>query len=687
MDKKYIDELCKVYNNGDFKELTYLVCCYKKKTLQDFFVQEEWLLNEIGKNLNKDELNYVLSFLKSKNESETKFATNVLNNMYTLNTENKTYIKECVKEASKNNISSECVTKLINIVNDVSFCRECIRNARNLNLNSKDIYQLITSTNDIVFMKECINNHEHIGLFKDEIYKLINNIEKIEINNKFTIWCINNYKALNLNSKDIKMLLMDTEKNDDFYKCINNWKEYNLKPEEIVFLLIRTKSQKNIKNIIEKSDEFKFNIKNMYDLIMMIDDEKYLIKKVKQGILDNLDSKQMASIIYRTKNIKFINYCIKKCDNLKDSELNLLKDLCKQLKFAKMNKRESKEIIKKFAQTYNRRLELPDDMTIGLEIECVGRLEKKYVKRMLKKIGNWNCKYDDSIEYNFPFEEGIELTSPILQGHAENEIRNICGLLNYFKQYINRTCGGHIHIGGGYLKSIDAYKNLLELWSNTEKILYIISNEDGSIPRKNIDIYAKPISKELQTIMESGTVNICNESDLASFKEKLKNFQQIRYKGINFINVAPEVVRINNLNTIEFRIPNGTINADVWIDNINLFGGMIAISEKISKIQNNNTILNTNDIKILNEFNSLKSYNLTDEEKLDILLNLTVSKEAKGIYISRYINNKKRLQKDAYLSKYLNDNTADKSISIPRAHNNRDLKLNDNNMGEKTHAR
>ena len=40
-------------------------------------------------------------------------------------------------------------------------------------------------------------------------------------------------------------------------------------------------------------------------------------------------------------------------------------------------------------------------------------------------------------------------------------------------------------------------------------------------------------------------------------------------------------------NTIEFRLANGTINPEMWIENANLFGGMVAISEELARIQKN----------------------------------------------------------------------------------------------------
>lgn len=55
------------------------------------------------------------------------------------------------------------------------------------------------------------------------------------------------------------------------------------------------------------------------------------------------------------------------------------------------------------------------------------------------------------------------------------------------------------------------------------------------------------------------------------------NAQNGRYYGINF----------KKQDTIEFRLSNGTLNANTWIENINLFGGIIKVAQNIAIIQKN----------------------------------------------------------------------------------------------------
>lgn len=83
--------------------------------------------------------------------------------------------------------------------------------------------------------------------------------------------------------------------------------------------------------------------------------------------------------------------------------------------------------------------------------------------------------------------EGLEAVSPILHDNPEDvkDVYVICKMLEG-KQSISDRCGGHIHIGSDYLTSKESYANLFEIVGNAEKILYIISNEEGVIPRRDI---------------------------------------------------------------------------------------------------------------------------------------------------------------------------------------------------------
>lgn len=295
-------------------------------------------------------------------------------------------------------------------------------------------------------------------------------------------------------------------------------------------------------------------------------------------------------------------------------------------------------------------LKIPDKMTVGMEIESIGPFSV-YLKRK-GIISDWVCANDGSVEGKKLDESGAEVKSPILTGDvtkSTNSIRNMCDLLNNIGQSINNTCGGHIHIGGNYLTSASAYKNLIELYINTEKNLYIISNKEGELPRDGVLKYAAPMTQFMNDLIEMGDIELDNEDDLEVFKTKLVNVSDLdRCRGINFNNLS-------GLGTIEFRLANGTLDPDAWIENVNLFGGMVKIAEDISKIQekNNNEVTNE-ERNILEKFEKVRSGKLSEKEKMQCLLDLTVCKEDREIYMNRYNTNSKLLMENPQVEDKLN---------------------------------
>jgi len=258
---------------------------------------------------------------------------------------------------------------------------------------------------------------------------------------------------------------------------------------------------------------------------------------------------------------------------------------------------------------------LPKEMTIGMEIENEG--ESSEILMNSFEFGKWSAKGDGSLR------DGVEIISPILKPTKEcaEEIYKVTKALNMLEQGVSERCGGHIHIGADYLTSTQAYANFMEIWCNTEQILYTVSNEKSETPRDGVDEYAVPFTGKLQRALEDGVLQLNDEKELDKFVEELKTVQGSRYSGMNLLNVN------NGKNTIEFRLANGTLNPEMWMDNINLFGGIVAVSEELTVTQ---------DKRKTAMFSKLKE-DISNEEKLSILLELVGVEPER--YVERYSAN------------------------------------------------
>lgn len=136
---------------------------------------------------------------------------------------------------------------------------------------------------------------------------------------------------------------------------------------------------------------------------------------------------------------------------------------------------------------------LPENMTIGVEIEAEGERNISFINDK-RSISGWKCKIEVGL-WN-----GLEVVSPILQDKPENviSIYKVTETLKKSGFIAGIQCGGHIHIGVDYLKSVEAIKEFLEIFGNAEKILYLISNQPGEVSRCGILSVARPISSKIE---------------------------------------------------------------------------------------------------------------------------------------------------------------------------------------------
>ena len=67
------------------------------------------------------------------------------------------------------------------------------------------------------------------------------------------------------------------------------------------------------------------------------------------------------------------------------------------------------------------------------------------------------------------------------------------------------TCDneGHIHIGADYLTDIDSWKNLIEIWGNTEEVLQETLNKLGTNMNEALKLMEISLEDTIKTIQNS----------------------------------------------------------------------------------------------------------------------------------------------------------------------------------------
>lgn len=594
------------------------------------------------------------------------------------------YTKKCIENRSKLGLSKYLIISLIDSVNDIKYIEQCIANREELNLSIYQIVDLIKQTQDSEYIKRWIENRKKLGLSNiqtleliiatrdseyikqwvynseelnlatNQILELISKINDPECIKQF----IENRETIGLYGFQIVSLIIQTNDMEYIKQCIEDREKFGLNNQEIKELIEATNDSQYIKQCINNYKKFNLLSNQIMELIKILNDPEYTKQCIENRINLGLYTDQIVKLIILLNNPEYTKHCIENSEKLGLSPSQVVKLIIKT------DDREyiKQKFINKGNTGYTSEIILPEEMSIGIEIESIG--EAADILRNSRVIfEDWKSKWDASLISDKTSESGIEIISPILLGankERTEQIRNIGSLLTNCGQYVNNSCGGHIHIGANFLKSSDAYKNLLELWGNTEKILYLICNESGEIPRLGIDEFASPISGEYEKALSDGTISLEDENDLLGFKQKIAGFQNTRYKGINFLNLTT-----SSKGTIEFRLSNGTLNPDTWIDNINLFGGIIKASQQIADIQAKYNMSEEEKI-ILESFEKLKSTDISEQEKLELLLKIVMPPNLRKIYADRYKVNKKLVQENPDVSNAINKKTSHKAIRISK---------------------
>lgn len=201
-------------------------------------------------------------------------------------------------------------------------------------------------------------------------------------------------------------------------------------------------------------------------------------------------------------------------------------------------------------------LNLPQDITFGVEIEFEHADMNKLRNLLEARDITWTLAYDNSLN------AGAELDSSVLTD-KESSYKQITKVCNTIKEcaIAGPSSAGHIHIGSHILKNYKSWDNFLKSWITYENVIYRFLYGEYLTPRERILKYAFPIQRLLSADFQKLHPN--NNS----LKELVNIISHERYQGVNFKRVTSYEYEENN--TIEFRTPNATLDVVIWQNNIN----------------------------------------------------------------------------------------------------------------------
>ncbi len=255
------------------------------------------------------------------------------------------------------------------------------------------------------------------------------------------------------------------------------------------------------------------------------------------------------------------------------------------------------------------RLGLAPQVTFGLELE-LEHTKKDEIYKQLHKVfpnGEWIVKPDSSLN------NGIEINSPVLTDKTATwtSLDQVCSIVEPLG-FIAANSGGHIHIGTQVLgDKKEAWLNFIKLWSVYENIIFRFGYGIYLTARESLLEYAGPIAKDLWKEYEYFNAN------QSSLWEIIMRLTFRRRQAVNFKNVSiEECDKLKLRNTIEFRCPNGSLDAAIWQNNVNFFVHMLLYSRSAAF---DDDLVEKRHLVNLDRFAELKWY---DEIYLDQALEL-----------------------------------------------------------------
>ncbi|MDY3800718.1 MAG: amidoligase family protein [Bacilli bacterium] len=208
-------------------------------------------------------------------------------------------------------------------------------------------------------------------------------------------------------------------------------------------------------------------------------------------------------------------------------------------------------------------INISNDIKFGCEIEFNSPYNIKEINTQKNKINS-----EFKIEYDSCISNIKEAISPILTVEKINELKQCLELINMYKGYIKGNEGAHIHFDSSIV-SKENFSTMLKMWYLSEPVIYEFSKCDCDKLRKDYYTYAHELGNTLKSLIK------CYDNraiGIGYFRTFHKN------NGLNLYNYVT-----NNCikNTLEVRTPNGTLNYEIWLNNIEFFASLFMYCNNI----------------------------------------------------------------------------------------------------------
>lgn len=292
---------------------------------------------------------------------------------------------------------------------------------------------------------------------------------------------------------------------------------------------------------------------------------------------------------------------------------------------------------------YDTVINISKDITFGTEIEFSGACYndvQKLLKKQNNRLNGYKLKDDATVQcFGLNSKVGGELTTPICNDNIKTwkNLKYACELLISADAKINRNCSSHIHVGSNIFENNIKYSmRFFKLWAVYEDIIFYFCCNENKTLRNNINSYSKEIGRDIFLMYDQ---YYYNDSEI---------FEHLT----SALKSKTHAIRLSDFNTIEIRVPAGTLNPTIIQNNINFFIKMILYckSNKYNERMINEKLEKYNKTKLV-----IERYNDIDIEKACELANLIFDNELDKIkFLKQYLKVfKKNNRLNAHTKKYI----------------------------------
>lgn len=291
-------------------------------------------------------------------------------------------------------------------------------------------------------------------------------------------------------------------------------------------------------------------------------------------------------------------------------------------------------LLKNYYLTLRENLNLNKKVSFGLELEFTSLNEEK-IRLIMNKLfpkEEWLLKKENSVK------DGLEIASAVLIDEKPTwyTLKDVCEKISKYAK-VNLDAGAHIHVGAHILGSNKTnWLNLMKLWAVYENIVFRFSYNEYLTARPLILGYAPPIANSLWYDYEHALKNNYDIEDLlALITRKYTKEHALTFSHVYSTNFTKRKYK----NTLEFRLPNGTLDPIIWQNNVNVFTKMMLYAKSSSF---NHDIIDKRYLKVKDMFQNLHYYNeIFLDQALEFCDLIFTSNIDKLNFLKQYLKNYK----------------------------------------------